>query len=167
MSESRIRLSILTKLTVLLALTVIVAGGAIGWAGTYFTGKILTDLIHEELATLAHERVARLSSYSHQKVQEVQLVSSRTQLRRLLELHSRSAIDPETFRQRSQQILRDARRDMPDFLAIRITDGAGRVVTATDDEALGQDYSHLEEFRVGRERVQLGMPGGTPEAPRG
>ena len=78
--------------------------------------------------------------------------------RYLVERLDESTPDPTDFLEGTQRILADANDSTDDFLAIWVTDPAGKVVTATDDQYLGRDYSLDADYQYGLRERHLGTP---------
>ena len=80
----RFRDSVLTKLTVFVALVVILSATVMNWIGYRFARQSLTNQIHERLDTVAHYREAQLNAYVAEQKSRAALVGSRTRLRKYL-----------------------------------------------------------------------------------
>jgi len=151
----RIQTSIRLKLTVLVALVVMVAAGALSVVSYLFARNVLRMQIHDRLSVIANDRQKLLLSYVQQQEERVALVASRTRLRQLLDDFAAGRVAPEQFQEESRRILRDAQSSGRGLLAIWVTDLAGRAITATADDLVGKDFSAAPEFAEGREAVTL------------
>jgi signal transduction histidine kinase len=150
--------SILWKLMLIMAIAVILTASLISWAGFRFARDSLTEQIQYRLETIAHDREARIMAYVNKVHKEVELVSSRTRLRKYL--HD-NKIEPENtpdFLEGTKRILNDAKSSSSDFIDILITDINGIVVTATNDDYLTKDFSENIDYIEGTKHSHLGIP---------
>ncbi len=153
---SRVRFSILTKLTLFVALIVIVSVTATNLIGFRFTRESLTSQIHERLHTVAHDREQRLKAYVNQQKERIALVGSRTRLRKYLADRLLKPDESGDFLAGTQRILKDAKRGMDEFIDIWITDPSGTVVTATNDEYIGESFADDPDYQQGKLDSHLG-----------
>ena len=150
--------SVRGKLTGFVTLLVALATVSLTFAGYSFVRDMLRDELREELRLHGAGLREIMLSYVSQQQERVSLVASRTRLRQLLRAHLDGEVEPEPFVAQTRRILLDARQSTRDFLAIRIADLDGRVITATDDASLGTDLSHDPAYREGRSQATLGLP---------
>lgn len=153
-----VRSSILLKQTAFTVLVVVLAGGTLILAGHTFVRSMVRDQIDQRLILVASDRQVLTQSYILQQLERVALVASRTRLRQLVREHIVAAIDGEEFRRESRRILVDALKSSSAFLRITIVDLNGTPITATDDGALGTDYSANPDVQAGRRGGHLGLP---------
>src|SRR5215468_5634253 len=99
-----------------------------------------------------------LLAYIHQQQERLGLVASRTRLRLLLEEWVDDKITDAAFRVGTTPILVDIQKSAADFLVIGITDLAGKVIAATEETYLGQDFSADLSFVHGQHVAYLGLP---------
>lgn len=154
----RIRPSILLKQTAFVAVIVVLTGGTLILAGQHFVRRLLVDQINQRLILAASDRQVLLLTYLRQQEERIALVASRTRLRQLVDEHTGGRIQDEAFRSESRRILVDAQKSSDDFIAISITNAAGIVITSTDVEELGRDYSINPTFLEGRRWKSVGVP---------
>src|SRR5215831_11691329 len=140
------RPSIWLKLTLFVGVLVILTSGVLIWKGYMFARDMLVDQIHARLTVVASDRQAMLLAYILQQHERVGLVASRTQLRQLLEERAANTITDAALHAGAKRILRDAQQSTADFLVIAITDTDGRVITATEETYLGEDFSADASF---------------------
>lgn len=158
-SANAVRISLRTKLTLLIAFVVIVSASILNWTSYRFAHESLTTQIHDRLDAVMHYQSARLESYVSQQQERVKLVATRTRLRQYLSDRLAGRLtDNDEFLAGTQDILRDAKASSPEFFSISITDAAGTVVTSTDNRRLGQDLSASDEYRQGLRAAFLGAP---------
>lgn len=150
--------SVLLKQTAFVALMIVLTGGTLILAGQSFIRRIVTDQIDQRLVLAASDRQVLLQTYIGQQQERVALIASRTRLRQLVGEYEAGKIPGDEFRSESRRILVDAQRSSEGFLAISITDPAGKVITSTDEGELGKDYSADPGFLEGRREKSLGLP---------
>ena len=150
--------SVRGKLTGFVTLLVALATVSLTFAGYSFVRDMLRDELREELSLHGAGLREVMLSYVSQQQERVSLVASRTRLRQLLRAYLDGEVEPEPFVAQTRRILLDARKATRDFLAIRIADLDGRVITATDDASLGTDLSRDPAYREGRTQATLGLP---------
>jgi len=155
--QSTTRFSILTKLALFVATVVVLSVSVANFVGFRFAKEGLTKQIHQQLFILAHNRERRLDAYVSQQKERAMLVASRTRLRRYLQ-DRLNGPEPVDFLIGSKRILADAKTSTKEFLDIWITDPSGIVVTSTNDEYLGRDYSNDPDFKQGGKQAHLGAP---------
>ncbi len=137
---------------------IVLTGGMLILAGQPFVRRIVTDQIDQRLVLAASDRQVLLQTYIGQQQERVALIASRTRLRQLVGEYEAGKIPGDEFRSESRRILVDAQRSSEEFLAISITDPAGKVITSTDEGELGNDYSADPGFLEGRREKSLGLP---------
>ncbi len=76
--------SIRSKLTITLVALVLLTTSAMNWLAFDYSRGLLLDQIHAHLDTIAHDRAARIQAFIERQHERVQLVSSRTRLRKYL-----------------------------------------------------------------------------------
>ncbi|MBI2248187.1 MAG: cache domain-containing protein, partial [Armatimonadetes bacterium] len=121
--------SVLLKQTAFVALMIVLTGGTLILAGQPFVRRIVTDQIDQRLVLAASDRQVLLQTYIGQQQERVALIASRTRLRQLVGEYEAGKIPGDEFRSESRRILVDAQRSSEGFLAISITDPAGKVIT--------------------------------------
>jgi signal transduction histidine kinase len=152
------RPSIWLKLAMFVGVLVILTSGVLIWTVYMFARDMLVAQIHARLTVVTSARQAMLLAYISQQHERVRLVASRTRLRQLLEERADNTITDEAFRAGSKRILLDAQKSTEDFLVIAITDLDGKVITATEEMYLGEDFSTDTGFVYGRYMAYLGLP---------
>jgi PAS domain S-box-containing protein len=161
------RSSIVFKLALIVAPLLALTTGLMSGAGYHIARQIARVEIHERLRVAATDRHKMITAYVAQQHERVQLVSSRTQLRKLVEDHVYGGQDAIDIRSRTGAILRDAKQSTKGFVDIWIVGADGSVITATDDSYLGRDFSNDANFQRGLFWPNLGEPefvGGAPYA---
>ena len=153
-----VHLSLLVKLALFVGVVVVLTSTIANFVGFRFARQSLTDQIHHRLQTVAHDREQQLIAYVNQQQERVLLVASRTRLRKYLADRINDADNVKDFAEGSKRILDDARRSTPEFRDISITDPSGIVVTSTNEDLLGTDYSTDPDFQQGRSGEHLGTP---------
>src|SRR5215471_4717825 len=143
------RPSIWLKLAIFVGVLVVLASGVLIWTAYLFVRDMLVDQIHERLTVTASDRQAMLLAYIHQQQERLGLVASRTRLRLLLEEWVDDKITDAAFRVGTTPILVDVQKSTADFLVIGIIDLAGKVIAATEETYLGQDFSTNLNFMYG------------------
>lgn len=151
----RVKTSIRLKLTVLVALVVLVTAGALSLVSYLFARNVLRAQIHDRLSVVANDRQKLLLAYVQQQQERVALVASRTRLRQLVADRTAGRIAEEVFRAEMRRILSDARASGRGLLAIWLTDLTGRTIMAVDEKIVGQDFSSSPEFSEGRHAITL------------
>lgn len=149
-----IRLRFGAFVAVLLVLSTIV----LGVAAFLVSQDMLSDQIDTRLSVVAADRQKLLLAYIKQQHERVALVASRTKFRQLAHSFLQGELAEDEFLTGSQKILGDALESTGGFQAIWLADPEGRVVTATDDDYLGRDFSKNEDFLAGRKGRHLGQP---------
>lgn len=155
---SRVRISIRAKISLFVAALLVLTILSLGVASFVISGRVLDDQIDSRLTVIAADRQKLLLAYLHQQHERVALVASRTRFRMLVQSYLSGEINDEDFLAQSQKIIRDAMQSTEDFLAIWLVDPNGRVITATDDKYVGDDYSQNPDFLAGRIDPHLGYP---------
>jgi signal transduction histidine kinase len=153
-----LRPSIWLKLAIFVGVLVMLTSGMLIWTAYLFVRDMLVDQIHARLTVTASDRQAMLLAYIRQQEERVRLVASRTRLRQLLEERADNKITDEALHTGSKRILLDAQRSAGDFLVIGITDAEGKVITATEETYLGEDFSTDAGFVYGQHVTYLGLP---------
>jgi len=122
----RFKDSVLTKLTVFVALVVILSAMVMDWIGYRFARQSLTNQIHERLDTVAHYREAQLNAYVAEQKSRAALIGSRTRLRKYLvdRLNNPAVCRVFWTAQRSYCATRNTAPDFRDLLADCITRGS-------------------------------------------
>lgn len=152
------RLTLLSKLTLFVAVVVILTATLANWTSFQYAKISLTEQIHRRLRTAASDREKRVNAYVNQQKERVRLIATRTRLRKYLYDHLELRESEDLFRAGAEKILRDAKSSTDEFIAISITDPNGRIVTSTDDQSIGQDYSDNPDFLQGKSEAHLGIP---------
>ena len=161
------RSSVVFKLALIVAPLLVLTTGLMSGAGYYVARQIGRAEIHERLRVAATDRHKMITAYVAQQHERIQLVASRTQLRKLVEDHVYGGQDAIDIRLRTATILRDAKQSTKGFVDIWIVGADGSVITATDDSYLGMDFSNDASFQRGLFWPNLGEPefvGGAPYA---
>lgn len=131
---------------------------SLGVASFIIAGGMLNEQIDRRLTVIAADRQKLLSAYIQQQHERVALVASRTRFRMLIQSQLNGDMTADEVLPQSQKILRDAKQSTKDFQAIWLADPDGLVITATDDNYLGKDYSKDPDYLAGREEEHLGFP---------
>jgi signal transduction histidine kinase len=152
------RPSIWLQLAMFVGVLVILTSGVLIWTAYMFARDMLVAQIHARLTVVTSDQQAMLLAYIYQQHERVRLVGSRTRLRQLLEERVDNKLTDEAFRAGSTRILLDAQKSTEDFLVIAITDLDGKVITATEEMYLGEDFSADAGFVYGRYMAYLGLP---------
>ena len=118
----------------------------------------LTDQIQQRLSTVAYDREQRLIAYLNHQKERAELVASRTRLRTYLADRLENPGAAPGFLTGTTRILNDARANTSEFQAILITDPNGIVVTSTDEDDLGKDFSSEPDFQQGISQAHFGTP---------
>jgi signal transduction histidine kinase len=150
--------SLLLKLALFAATVVILTTAALSGAGYLFARDVLRDQIRERLRVVAVDRGELLENYVSLQQGRVALVSGRVRLLGYLEDFADGDIDEDLFRVETERILWDVQWSTTGFSEIWITDSEGNVVTATNEEYLGQNFAEDPDFEAGRTRRHLGVP---------
>lgn len=128
-------------------------------AASYFAARgIVRSQIHKRLEVAATDRHAMVINYVAQQHERVSLVASRTRLRQLVAQFLSGNLDEFTMRQGTERILSDAKRSTEGFLDIWITNSEGIVITATNPDYHGKDYSADPDFKQGLVDTHIGAP---------
>jgi len=161
------RSSIVFKLVLIVAPLLVLTTGIMSAAGYYVARQTARTEIHERLRVAATDRHKMITAYVAQQHERVQLVASRTQLRKLIEDHVYGGLDAADIRPGTAAILGDARQSTQGFVDIWIVGTDGQVITATDESYIGRDFSKTADFQRGLFWPCLGEPdfvGGAPYA---
>lgn len=108
------------------------------------SSKQLTKVNYEALNTRVNYRYKHLDSFISLNFDKLALVSSRTQLRNLLNNYNSDPSDENRDKMRS--ILNDAKSSLNDFAAITIIDDSGRVVVSTNKGSEGNISGNYNKF---------------------
>ncbi len=149
--------SIVFKLGLLVTVCVAVAVALAGWLSGLVAERIIKESINSKLQLAVTDRHAMVQAYVAQQHERVGLVASRTQFRRLIQGYY-GGDDLTQMRENTRRILNDARRVTKDFAEIWFATPEGKVITATHDELLDDDFSKDHDFREGLSRSHLGVP---------
>ncbi len=152
------RRSIVWKLTLFVTALVVLVAGGLSVSGYVVARRIMREQVRDRLTVVAADRQAQVLGFIGQQQERVALVTSRTRLRQVLGEFSSGKLAVEQFRADSRKILLDAQQSAEGVAAIWITDLDGKVITATEDEYLGQDFGPDPDFQLGREERTLGAP---------
>ncbi|MCA9139069.1 MAG: HAMP domain-containing protein, partial [Planctomycetales bacterium] len=152
------RLTLLSKLTLFVAVVVILTATLANWTSFRYATVGLTEQIHRRLRTAASDREKRLNAYVNQQKERVRLIATRTRLRKYLFDHLEARESDAVFQSGVERILRDAMSSTDEFVAISITDPSGRIVTSTDEDTIGKDFSNNLDFQRGKSEAHLGTP---------
>jgi C4-dicarboxylate-specific signal transduction histidine kinase len=153
-----LRPSIWLKMATFVGTLVVLTSGVLIWTAYLFARDMLLAQIHERLTVTASDCQAMLLAYIRQQHARVGLVSSQTRLRQLLKDHATGEISGAALHVGVRPVLLDAQRSAGDFLAICLTDLAGKIITASDETYLGQDLSTDPSFVYGQHIAYLGLP---------
>ncbi len=110
--------------------------------------RIIRGQIEQRLRVTIADRAEMLQMYVRHQHENVQLVTSRTRLRKLLSLRQLGQA-PGDFETQLRQILRDAHDNSPNFLEIWIADPQGQTVAGTDSQRLGTQWADDPRFQRG------------------
>ncbi len=147
-----------TRLTIFVALMVIVVASLLNWIGFRFARESLTSQIQLRLDTIAHDREARIRTFAEQRKKEIALIASRTRLRKYLQQYKAGTVENEEFLRGTQRILSDAISSSPEFLRVWITDINGRIITGNDASRNGEMLADDPVYQQGRQRTHIGAP---------
>ncbi len=146
------------KLAFFVALLLFITASLMTAAGYFVARGIVREQIHQRLSVAASDRHAMVLSYVAQQRERVRLVASRTRLRQLIEQHLDGELAAEEMRAGTSKILGDAKVSTQGFLDIWIVAADGKVLTATNDRHLTEDYSSHPDFKRGLVTSHLGEP---------
>ncbi len=152
------RFSLRTKLSIFVAIAVIMTATVANWIGFQVARRSLTTQIQLRLSTLAHDRERRLTAYATEHKRHAVLLSSRTRLRRYIVDRLDGKESEESFRVGAEKILRDAAASMIEIKVIHFANSDGRVIATTDDQQFSKDYSADVDFLQGKQAAHLGTP---------
>lgn len=138
----------------MLALTTIVMAAVAFKVGREF----VRDEIHQRLRIAAIDHQKMITAFVRQQHERAGLVASCTRLRSLVEKYLADELSREAMRDATRPILADAQQSSDGFLDIWICDSKGKVITATDDKYIGQDFSNSPAFRLGSRQQHLDRP---------
>ena len=154
----RPRRSIVSKLTLFVALVVILTSVVPGWLGYNFTKQLLEKQIEDRLLVVAHSRQTTVDYHIQGQLALLAQVASRTRLRESWEEFNSRKLTESKFRDETERILLDALKSTPEFLAIHLANTKGQIVASTDDSQLGQHLLENPAFMQGLHDVYLSPP---------
>jgi PAS domain S-box-containing protein len=152
--------SIQFRLAVFVSLLVIVALGVLSVAGYAFARRTLRQQIRERLSVVANDRRELLNSYIEQQILLIGQITSRRQVRIELAAYANGTISADETHRRIKERLVDAISSAKELRAAWISDRTGKVITATDEQYLGQDFSADPDFQQGLNEKHFGVPRG-------
>lgn len=111
-----------------------------------------------QLDLIADSRVDRLESFVSHTKSEVTLVSSCTKIRENMKAYVAAPANTPNFVQTTRHILEDAMKATQAFAFLMVTGPDGKVITASQDGYLGQDFSNNPDFNHGLKGFHLSQP---------
>ncbi len=150
--------SIAIKLAIFVLLLLAVMAGSMTIVAYLVARRIVRDEIHRRLFVAASDRHDMVLSYVAQQHERVNLVASRTRLRQLVADYLNDPVKLAEMRERTARIMADAKASTVGFRDIWIVDTSGKVLTATNDAYLDQDFADNIDFQEGRRTAHLGEP---------
>lgn len=120
--------------------------------------RMLRGNVQEQLELRAQGLSEVLLAHVLQQEERARLVASRTRLRALLRQSLDGEIPRSAFEEESARILRDALASTQSFLAIRMADLDGTIVTATDPDVVGTSVANDSAFVDGLVEPTHGLP---------
>lgn len=108
------------------------------------SSKQLTKVNYDALNTRVTYRYKHLDSFINLNFDKLALISSRTQLRTLLNNYYNDPSEEE--RDKMRAILNDAKSSLNDFISITIIDDSGRVIVSTNKDSEGNVSGNYNKF---------------------
>ena len=152
------RFSIVLRLTLFVAIVLMLAGSSMSWVGYLVARNIVQNQIHDRLRVATADRYQMLLAFVERQQERVALVASRTLLRRLIEQHGSGDLDDKGLQSGVSPILNDARQTIAGFEDIWICNETGKTIAATHPSILGKSFAAREEFQQGLKRPYVGRP---------
>jgi two-component system sensor histidine kinase/response regulator len=152
------RHSIVIKLTLFVALVVVLTAGALGGVGYTFIRREILSEIEDLLSVVAYHRQESLLNFIHQQQDRVGAVADNDRLHSLLERHLERRLSDEGFRAESRRILLDAKESAATFVELNIADENGRITTSTNEQAIGVSVATDPDYLAGSKARHFGNP---------
>src|SRR5215213_5816150 len=140
-------MSIKRKLTIAVLVIALVPLAGAGVLAYRLAKQSLTAQVLDHLESVAAVQRARLESVTQQNIEKLQLVSSRTQMRRNFADYLQSPNDE--LRRKLNAVLQDARDAVPTFRTVSLLGPSGEVVASTDPARIGASLGRSEAFLQG------------------
>jgi C4-dicarboxylate-specific signal transduction histidine kinase/CheY-like chemotaxis protein len=151
-----IRFPIGVKLTLLLAVAILIAVAAVGLESVHSAREALRQRIQHGLNAVATARAHDIASLIAQDFERAALITSRTNLRECVAAFAPGTPQAPALTIRMNQILDDARHALNSLQQVSVTDAHGRIIAATDRAFIGQDVSESALWRSGKADFCLG-----------
>jgi sigma-B regulation protein RsbU (phosphoserine phosphatase) len=145
------------KLTVFVAVVVVVTAALVSAIGYFITADILRRQIYERLSVVQGDRQKMLLNHVRYQLELVSLEAVRPSLLQQLADYNAGRTTDALFREASQRILKDLLLISRSFEALWIANPTGIVVTATAENFLWKDLSVQPEFQTGRTKAHMGV----------
>ncbi len=109
-----------------------------------FNSKLIRDLVNKRLETAISVKTYQLNTVLSAYQQRVRLITSKTWLKNYLRDYLDSYQEEDKLK--VQKIINDVRQENQKFLHILIANPQGKVIIASDDNFIGQDFSQNDSF---------------------
>ncbi|HEX3869636.1 MAG TPA: PDC sensor domain-containing protein, partial [Pirellulales bacterium] len=119
------------KLTVFVAVLVVVTAGILGGAGYKFTRDVVIDQIRDRLNVVAASRQAAVLSHVRQQEDRVQYLGTRTRVRYVTSAIASGRSGDRQSRSEMQRWLTELPESMPTYRLILVADTRGNVVASS------------------------------------
>ncbi|MBN1779147.1 MAG: PAS domain S-box protein [Candidatus Buchananbacteria bacterium] len=137
------------KFSLFFSLQLIIMMIVVGLVIIFLSSQVSRSEIIAHLQTTVESRTHHIETYFEQSIERLKMLTSRTKLRELLKNYNQSQglIDKESMK----GIIQDAKMTAADLDQILIIGLDGRVITSTDEDLIGYDFSNQDFFIVGKQ----------------
>lgn len=155
-SGPKFLLSIRSKIVISIVVMVLVASASISVLALYSSKKSIDDQIASHLISVAALQKNRVETFLRHSRERVELVASRTQLRLSLKAYFEQPNEDQVTKM--TLILEDAKKSIPDFATISVTDLDGKIVASTDRTRNGRSEVYGDMVTLIQDGLQILSP---------
>ncbi len=149
--------SILLKLTVFVAVLVVLTACILGGVGYKFTRDVVVDQIRDRLNVVAASRQAAVLNFIQQHRERAQYLASRTRVRGIT-VSTRPRRAEANSETELQNWLEELPESLPQYRMIMIADLQGKVLASSQRPKIGTNVADLAIFEEGKQTSSLAFP---------
>ena len=155
--RSRSRRRIWLKLATFVWILILIMGAMHTVHHLWTIRAVLKDQIQSNMQSTVQSKRQIVKAYLDRQRERVQLIASRTRLRKLIEYRDTDDMTLETFRDDTVKILNDALQAAKGFDVIMVASPTGEVLTSTSDDWLAHQFADDSGFLAGRDKPYVDL----------